>query len=589
MLTCVLCRAFLSFSEKAMACDKSLGVAVRNALGCLTCIRPVLFKTVLSDISTALSSPPAQQQRPSASIMSAIQSACAMAQSDECTKLLLKTDFLDHVVALIGSFLAKEARHQSDLDIVTQLLTLLTGLCDHSSVQHALGGDRAQFWRSLLSSLCAKPSRSRSRLSVGMGRGARQRKDLQAAALSFFSAVTLGNLQNSEELVKILCVILREEDVRPDAGFMRQVLVGLLLHSEKVRIVLCPVALSALSKSSGLFNSDAHRQQVGNQLHWPVGRGVLIREVSVCSSMTQLSETILPSKLPSASKASSTGGTATPTTAATESQSAASAASWKMFLKKYSGEELPYIDETDMWDLDVKWSNIVKSERPTTSTEESSPTTFVASLSFRRALLDPVLDSSASVADVAQLQPPSQRALSSRTVRLFYSLSGQNDRSSSSRIADVVPSAVIAAAAAASASAASSESGLLGAAEEPAWQSFLLLQLFSKFNGLRTLADYIPSWYSNVCDLALSANGGDGGEDDGTASLVRHLPDYVPVLPPFDSSVWPVSTGRLPTHTLAALTLLLRLPHYAEGLLKHQSQAATLLRLLLGVPTEGEC
>lgn len=46
--------------------------------------------------------------------------------------------------------------------------------------------------------------------------------------------------------------------------------------------------------------------------------------------------------------------------------------------------------------------------------------------------------------------------------------------------------------------------------------------------------------------------------------------------------------ANVPTHSLTAFTLFLRLPGYAEVLLKSMKKASCLLRLILGVTDDGE-
>lgn len=57
------------------------------------------------------------------------------------------------------------------------------------------------------------------------------------------------------------------------------------------------------------------------------------------------------------------------------------------------------------------------------------------------------------------------------------------------------------------------------------------------------------------------------------------------------NSTPPSSTGtisQIPPHSLTAFSLFLRLPGYAEVLLKDTTKAICLLRLMLGVTDDGE-
>lgn len=50
----------------------------------------------------------------------------------------------------------------------------------------------------------------------------------------------------------------------------------------------------------------------------------------------------------------------------------------------------------------------------------------------------------------------------------------------------------------------------------------------------------------------------------------------------------PVSMPTIPPHSLVAFGLFLRLPGYAEVLLKERKKAQCLLRLVLGVTDDGD-
>lgn len=72
-----------------------------------------------------------------------------------------------------------------------------------------------------------------------------------------------------------------------------------------------------------------------------------------------------------------------------------------------------------------------------------------------------------------------------------------------------------------------------------------------------------------------------------SGELVYEAPESVATEPqPIKSSVQ--TTSPIPAHSLAAFGLFLRLPGYAEVLLKERKHAQCLLRLVLGVTDDGE-
>lgn len=69
---------------------------------------------------------------------------------------------------------------------------------------------------------------------------------------------------------------------------------------------------------------------------------------------------------------------------------------------------------------------------------------------------------------------------------------------------------------------------------------------------------------------------------------------YEPTMPPSPpvqhkpTSIAPAQVQSIPPHSLVAFGLFLRLPGYAEVLLKDKRKAQCLLRLVLGVTDDGE-
>lgn len=72
-----------------------------------------------------------------------------------------------------------------------------------------------------------------------------------------------------------------------------------------------------------------------------------------------------------------------------------------------------------------------------------------------------------------------------------------------------------------------------------------------------------------------------------SGELVYEAPETIAAEPPpIKSTVQTMSP--IPAHSLAAFGLFLRLPGYAEVLLKERKHAQCLLRLVLGVTDDGE-
>lgn len=586
-----------------MATSRTLGRSAQNAVACFARLRPVFFKMTLADILKELN------QQDGADFFALVDCVCVMVQSTECLELLLSSQFLDASCGRIENTLLAPSISHSDYNVVIRLLTCLSELCRKCGIQGSLEGNRQRFWQPLLLHLCITSPRTRT-LSVAH---ARHWTALQNASLSFFSAVIRNHPGNSKTLVQLLCDMLKHKGVQPAMGFTRQLLAALLLQSESIRIVLRQRSPQA-QPGGKLYHSDC-QQQVGNHLRWPVGRGILVREMSVCCSMLQLSETMLPPKPGTAANAAPAGAVAAANAAAAAAAATAAATAvaagaavpsvpapgagsiplagfaglanvagsgdsqaasntWKQLLKKYQMDgEFSFMDESELQELETKYSSVVKGERDTSS-EEILPASLLAGVNFHPSPSEPALDSSCTLADVLEHSP--RGGGSCCDLQLFYSLPGSaTDKAKSHDVSSSVTSL------AAKIRAARVDDSCTGA--------FALLKEFALQNGLITLAEHLPCWYGGIQQLvATEALTAVAKRDHEEFPSVRPLPGYVPVLPPFDESVWPSSATRLPSHTMSALALLLRLPGYAEGFARCKPQAATLLRLLLGVPYESK-
>jgi len=62
----------------------------------------------------------------------------------------------------------------------------------------------------------------------------------------------------------------------------------------------------------------------------------------------------------------------------------------------------------------------------------------------------------------------------------------------------------------------------------------------------------------------------------------------MPPSPPFQQKQAPPQVLSIPPHSLVTFGLFLRLPGYAEVLLKEKRKAQCLLRLIFGVTDDGE-
>ncbi|XP_014731961.1 PREDICTED: baculoviral IAP repeat-containing protein 6 isoform X7 [Sturnus vulgaris] len=126
------------------------------------------------------------------------------------------------------------------------------------------------------------------------------------------------------------------------------------------------------------------------------------------------------------------------------------------------------------------------------------------------------------------------------------------------------------------------------------------LQVFAGMGGLALIAERLPMLYPDVIQqvstpVVTSATQEKQKDSDQfewvtieqSGELVYEAPETIAAEPPpIKSTVQTMSP--IPAHSLAAFGLFLRLPGYAEVLLKERKHAQCLLRLVLGVTDDGE-
>uniref|UniRef100_A0A3Q3KMW9 Dual E2 ubiquitin-conjugating enzyme/E3 ubiquitin-protein ligase BIRC6 n=1 Tax=Monopterus albus TaxID=43700 RepID=A0A3Q3KMW9_MONAL len=125
------------------------------------------------------------------------------------------------------------------------------------------------------------------------------------------------------------------------------------------------------------------------------------------------------------------------------------------------------------------------------------------------------------------------------------------------------------------------------------------LQVFAGMGGLALIAERLPMLYPDVIQqvsapVVPSAALEKPKDSDQfewvtieqSGELVYEAPESIASSSSSSSSVQPMSP--IPAHSLAAFGLFLRLPGYAEVLLKERKHAQCLLRLVLGVTDDGE-
>ncbi|XP_059504666.1 baculoviral IAP repeat-containing protein 6 isoform X9 [Stegostoma tigrinum] len=126
------------------------------------------------------------------------------------------------------------------------------------------------------------------------------------------------------------------------------------------------------------------------------------------------------------------------------------------------------------------------------------------------------------------------------------------------------------------------------------------LQVFAGMGGLALIAERLPMLYPDVIQQVsapvVTSTSQEKPKDneqfewvtiEQSGELVYEAPETITAEPPPIKSTVP-AMSPIPAHSLAAFGLFLRLPGYAEVLLKERKHAQCLLRLVLGVTDDGE-
>ncbi|ELT93547.1 hypothetical protein CAPTEDRAFT_223860 [Capitella teleta] len=120
------------------------------------------------------------------------------------------------------------------------------------------------------------------------------------------------------------------------------------------------------------------------------------------------------------------------------------------------------------------------------------------------------------------------------------------------------------------------------------------LQVFASVGGLALLARHLPTFYPEVTRQVMPS---EGGSKEGNLSTDWVTVESEDIYEDYDSQPSDSSSTlkqnlamppSIPPHSLVAFGLFLRLPGYAEVLLKEKRRAQCLLRLVLGVTDDGE-
>ncbi|GAB6020665.1 hypothetical protein CHUAL_003335 [Chamberlinius hualienensis] len=477
-------------------------------------------------------------------------------------------------------------------DMVTTILNFFSELCLEGAMRDWLGRTEGSiFWLPLLSILCRPLCHGPLSLVLGTSfmnfsrLTSQQTSMLEVATIRFLTRCCWCHPHNQQLLAKVLCGVINRQPlfhregfgmVRTMSGFARRLFLQLLLENEKILVFV----KSRFGLSSSQPNSTGK-----HAFHPRFGCGHRYRLIyastqMTCSdllqSVTGNSNTFSLASVPDCNNASS-------------SDHSAINLEFVDYLSVAAG-----VLAKDKRSKDTKTTNSKATTTHSTSANLNKPTAAAPGLgSIALSALELVHESA------PDLPLPGRLTLA----QLLTHIEGLGQSHHSPYLVVTVQSSRRTR----GDSTANSEIKLMEENLLACRPFSSTLQVFASIGGLAYLAQYLPILYPDVGRSAATSihstktsSGFDKTVNDGGPSLIDgdwvkvetsddifdDLSDLLPPKPSISRSSQLPAT--VPPHSLAAFSLFLRLPNYAETLLKERQKAQYLLRLALGVTDDGE-
>ncbi|XP_050306481.1 baculoviral IAP repeat-containing protein 6 isoform X2 [Anthonomus grandis grandis] len=436
------------------------------------------------------------------------------------------------------------------LEKVTAILQFFTDVCDEKMLRDWLGSpDGSSFWPHLLQWLCKKPFSSSSIQSES-------HVHLEEVCVKFLAKCCMCHPNNQSRLATVLCEVISKQQ-NGISGFLRRLLLQLLLENEKV-----PVSIEA---DETLYKS-AKVAQVFVPAH-PAFKQTYNRTMLYLSTSTTLADileqhlifnTILPSESKKPVKK--------------DIQIIDTVQGYHIFsVKDFS--ELSVAAGVTAKDKRVK---DLKNWRVSTPQSKKKRYANDGGGSGGNEVMEGRLVKCLTYSDEAL---PLQLNLA-QLLRLVEAKGNTNDwpyvhlticqsKSNEDKIQN-------------------KEAVELIQQQQPICSA---LQVFSQMGGLALLAQNLPTIYPEAVRITSNEKSISDQSDSEWIKLEEADDIYEDMEETVGGNSPTKTTGvisQIPPHSLTAFSLFLRLPGYAEVLLKDTKKALCLLRLLLGVTDDGE-
>ncbi|XP_022332916.2 dual E2 ubiquitin-conjugating enzyme/E3 ubiquitin-protein ligase BIRC6-like isoform X4 [Crassostrea virginica] len=497
-----------------------------------------------------------------------------------------------------GSVLGAMSRTTSDkglwitADMVPSVLYFLAKVSSEPLMKDWLGGHEGNiFWPSLLTMLCNTPIQSATVPASVPREGImtmENRGMIESAAVCFFTQVMSCHIMNQLLFAKVLCEVIKEQSSSsksgqllgnfPLSGFTRCLFLQALLEDEKILVVL------KSSEQNGKFMTST---KVNNGVYHPSFTGGRDTQVMLVSLHTTISE--VTSKVTNLSLL--------------PGQFLEKAAEKSDEIKKDSLSN--YTEMADYLSSSVVAASMAAKEKREKEEKSSGKTSLPPRPPTRRGRQNAGNSSS-------QIQLPSfsvchktmpntslpgeltlsqllqilnQRGLQHGLNVLEFTIKQEAGKKDSSQAEQ------------------SERDGWGDLEEDPSLTTvspFLTsLQVFASVGGLALLAEHLPLLYPEVSRQSVMQESGLDHMIKNMSlaaeewSMVEPFPEdfyeyelYQPLVSKTTNP--PVAMPSIPPHSLVAFGLFLRLPGYADVLLKERKKAQCLLRLVLGVTDDGD-
>ncbi|XP_054052336.1 baculoviral IAP repeat-containing protein 6 isoform X8 [Rissa tridactyla] len=567
------------------------------------------------DLSSSLTDDSKNAQAPLALTESHLATLAASSQSPEAIKQLLDSGLPSLLVRSLASFCFNHTsssdctaqsmdipqdrlrRHHVPqhfnkmpitADLVAPVLRFLTEVGNSHMMKDWLGGSEVNpLWTALLFLLChsgatsgghnvtAQQTSARSSLlssTVTTGLTTQQRTAIENATVAFFLQCISCHPNNQRLMAQVLCELFQSSPQRGNlptsgniSGFIRRLFLQLMLEDEKVTLFLqspCPLYKGRINATSHVIQHPMYG--AGHKfrtLHLPVSTTLaeVLDRVSGLKSQSKRAVSSTPPRPPSRRGRVMADKVGTSSSGGEASSKTISVPVFHLYHKLLPGQPLP--------------AEMTLAQLLTLLYDRKLPQGY-------RSIDLTVKLGSKVISDPSLSKTDSFKRL--HTEKEHADLLGPCPEDEAISPGDECMDAVL-------------DESLL---ETCPIQS--PLQVFAGMGGLALIAERLPMLYPDVIQQVstpvVTSTTQEKQKDsdqfewvtiEQSGELVYEAPETIAAEPPpIKSTVQTMSP--IPAHSLAAFGLFLRLPGYAEVLLKERKHAQCLLRLVLGVTDDGE-